>query len=155
MKSNIFKKKLYIHILYLKMLKYWPIHRPGAVNIQYLVTCIIHYAITCMFHAVISFVLYLFTGITVLLSLTVFMLLVAEIMPATSDSIPLIGKACMSVFVNILKELFIQICCKNVQDVQDFVSSTEQIWRNLAFHHFLTNGSSAVNGCRQNESPDS
>lgn len=32
-------------------------------------------------------------GITVLLSLTVFMLLVAEIMPATSDSVPLIGEA--------------------------------------------------------------
>lgn len=31
-------------------------------------------------------------GITVLLSLTVFMLLVAEIMPATSDSVPLIGE---------------------------------------------------------------
>lgn len=31
-------------------------------------------------------------GITVLLSLTVFMLLVAEIMPATSDSVPLIGR---------------------------------------------------------------
>lgn len=30
-------------------------------------------------------------GITVLLSLTVFMLMVAEIMPATSDSVPLIG----------------------------------------------------------------
>jgi len=35
---------------------------------------------------------YLSSGITVLLSLTVFMLLVAEIMPATSDSVPLIGK---------------------------------------------------------------
>lgn len=34
-----------------------------------------------------------FPGITVLLSLTVFMLLVAEIMPATSDSVPLIGKS--------------------------------------------------------------
>lgn len=33
-------------------------------------------------------------GITVLLSLTVFMLLVAEIMPATSDSVPLIGGSC-------------------------------------------------------------
>lgn len=32
-------------------------------------------------------------GITVLLSLTVFMLLVAEIMPATSDSVPLIGRS--------------------------------------------------------------
>ncbi|PNJ07778.1 CHRNA7 isoform 35, partial [Pongo abelii] len=31
-------------------------------------------------------------GITVLLSLTVFMLLVAEIMPATSDSVPLIAQ---------------------------------------------------------------
>lgn len=35
-------------------------------------------------------------GITVLLSLTVFMLLVAEIMPATSDSVPLIGKTLVS-----------------------------------------------------------
>lgn len=32
-----------------------------------------------------------FSGITILLSLMVFMLLVAEVMPATSDSIPLIG----------------------------------------------------------------
>lgn len=37
-------------------------------------------------------VLFLLPGITVLLSLTVFMLMVAEIMPATSDSVPLIGQ---------------------------------------------------------------
>ncbi len=30
-----------------------------------------------------------------------------------------------------------------------------QIWRNVALHHLLINGSSAVNGCRQNESPNS
>uniref|UniRef100_UPI00358F72F0 neuronal acetylcholine receptor subunit alpha-7-like n=1 Tax=Myxine glutinosa TaxID=7769 RepID=UPI00358F72F0 len=40
-------------------------------------------------------------GITVLLSLTVFMLLVAEIMPATSDSVPLIAQyfACTMIIV--------------------------------------------------------
>ncbi len=27
--------------------------------------------------------------------------------------------------------------------------------RNLAFHHLLANGSSAVNGCHKNESPNS
>ncbi len=37
------------------------------------------------------------------------------------------------------------------QDVN--VCSCKQIWRNLAFHHLLNNGTSAVNGCRQNESP--
>ncbi len=43
-----------------------------------------------------------------------------------------------------------------VKDVVDeFVSSPEQIWRNVALHLLLTNGSSAVNGCRQNESPNS
>lgn len=42
---------------------------------------------------------FFFQGITVLLSLTVFMLLVAEIMPATSDSVPLIGT---SLFVFLL-----------------------------------------------------
>ncbi len=41
-----------------------------------------------------------------------------------------------------------------IQNVEDFVSSSEQIWRNVALHHLLTNGSSAVNGCRQNESPN-
>ncbi|XP_056299947.1 neuronal acetylcholine receptor subunit alpha-7-like isoform X3 [Pseudoliparis swirei] len=38
-------------------------------------------------------------GITVLLSLTVFMLMVAEIMPATSDSVPLIGQYFVSTMV--------------------------------------------------------
>lgn len=42
-------------------------------------------------HVLLTFHVLCFTGITVLLSLTVFMLLVAEIMPATSDSVPLIG----------------------------------------------------------------
>ncbi len=32
---------------------------------------------------------------------------------------------------------------------------SSQIGRNLAFNHFLSNGSSAVNGCRQNERPNS
>ncbi len=41
-----------------------------------------------------------------------------------------------------------------IQDVDEFVSSSEQIWRNEAWHHLLSNGSSAVNGCRQNESPN-
>ncbi len=42
-----------------------------------------------------------------------------------------------------------------IQDENEFISLSEQIWRNLALHHLLTNGSSAVNGCRQNESPNS
>ncbi len=41
------------------------------------------------------------------------------------------------------------------QDIDEFVSSSKQIWRNLALHHLLTNESSAVNGCRPNESPNS
>ncbi len=39
-----------------------------------------------------------------------------------------------------------------IQYVDEFVSSSEQIWRNLALHHLLSSGSSTVNGCRQNES---
>ncbi len=35
------------------------------------------------------------------------------------------------------------------------VSSSEKIWRNLVLYHLQINGSSAVNGCRQNESPNS
>ncbi len=42
-----------------------------------------------------------------------------------------------------------------IPDVDEFVSSSEKFWRNLALHHLLTNGSSAVNGCRQNKSLDS
>ncbi len=37
---------------------------------------------------------------------------------------------------------------KAIQDVDEFVSSSEQIWRNVALHHLLTSGASAVNGCR-------
>ncbi len=33
-----------------------------------------------------------------------------------------------------------------MQDVDKFVSSLEQIRRNLALHYLLTNGSTAVNG---------
>ncbi len=37
-----------------------------------------------------------------------------------------------------------------------FVSSFKQIWINVvALHHLLTDGYSAVNGCRQNKSPSS
>ncbi len=39
--------------------------------------------------------------------------------------------------------------------VDEFVSSSEQIWSNLALHILLINESFAVNGCRQNESPNS
>ncbi len=39
-------------------------------------------------------------------------------------------------------------------NVDEFVSSSEQIWRNLASHHLFISGCSAVNGCRQNESPN-
>ncbi len=44
---------------------------------------------------------------------------------------------------------------KAIQTVHKSVSLSEHICRNLAFHHLLTNGSPAVNGCRQNESPNS
>ncbi len=32
-----------------------------------------------------------------------------------------------------------------IQDVDDIVCPSEQIWRNVALHHLLTSGSSAVN----------
>ncbi len=35
------------------------------------------------------------------------------------------------------------------------VSSSQQFWRNRALNHLFINASSAVNGCRQNESPNS
>lgn len=41
-------------------------------------------------------------GITVLLAFSVFMLTIAEMMPETSDSIPLIGKFCISFYVRLL-----------------------------------------------------
>ncbi len=39
--------------------------------------------------------------------------------------------------------------------LDEYVSSHEQIWRNWTWHHFLSNGYTAVNGCRQNESSNS
>ncbi len=33
-----------------------------------------------------------------------------------------------------------------IQDVDDFVYSSEQIWRNVALHHLLTNRSSVSSG---------
>ncbi len=50
---------------------------------------------------------------------------------------------------------FAEIYPQAIQDVDEFVSSLKQIWRNVALQQLLTNGSSAVNGCRQNESPNS
>jgi len=35
-----------------------------------------------------------------------------------------------------------------IQDVDEFVSFPEKIWRNWILHYLLTSGSSAVNGCR-------
>ncbi len=40
-----------------------------------------------------------------------------------------------------------------IQDVDFFIIII--IIRFVAFHHLLTNGCSAMNGCRQNESPNS
>ncbi len=42
-----------------------------------------------------------------------------------------------------------------IQDVGEFVFTSEQIWRNVALYHLFTNGSFAVSGCRQNESSNS
>ncbi len=39
-----------------------------------------------------------------------------------------------------------------IQDVDEFVSWSEHFWRNVGLNHLLTNGSTEVNGCRQNES---
>uniref|UniRef100_A0A9J8DAN6 Programmed cell death 10b n=1 Tax=Cyprinus carpio carpio TaxID=630221 RepID=A0A9J8DAN6_CYPCA len=41
-----------------------------------------------------------------------------------------------------------------IKDAGEIVSSWEWTFRNLALHHLLINGSSAVNGCHQNESPN-
>ncbi len=48
-----------------------------------------------------------------------------------------------------------KICQKCTPFKFPFVSSSEQIRRNVALHHLLTNRSSAVNGCHQNESSNS
>ncbi len=45
----------------------------------------------------------------------------------------------------------------SLHDIDEFVSSSEQIgiFYFFSLHHLLTKVSSAVNGCRQNESPNS
>ncbi len=55
----------------------------------------------------------------------------------------------------------LEICWKSthaqaIKDVSIYLSIylSEQIWKNLASHYLLINGSFAVNGCRQNESPN-
>ncbi len=42
-------------------------------------------------------------------------------------------------------------CTQAIKDVDEFVSSSKQIWRNVTLQHLLNNESSAVNECRQNE----
>ncbi len=41
------------------------------------------------------------------------------------------------------------------KEISKLASSSVQIWKNVALHHLLTSESSAVNGCRQNEIPNS
>ena len=43
-----------------------------------------------MFHITLSYLYHV--GVTILLSLTVFLLMVAEALPASSDAVPLIGQ---------------------------------------------------------------
>ncbi len=41
------------------------------------------------------------------------------------------------------------------ENIDELVYYSEKMWRNVALHDFLSSGCSAVNGCRQNESPNS
>uniref|UniRef100_A0A8C4WW18 Uncharacterized protein n=1 Tax=Eptatretus burgeri TaxID=7764 RepID=A0A8C4WW18_EPTBU len=70
-------------------------------------------------------------GITVLLSLTVFMLLVAEIMPATSDSVPLIGD--LSAGLSIIQKLLLLAECPPCH-TGDLVPSMQHV---LLTHTFI------------------
>lgn len=74
---------------------------------------------------ILTFPLSRLSGITVLLSLTVFMLLVAEIMPATSDSVPLIG-TCKLLNFNIILNL-----TQNFLAVDDVLDSTACRFKSL------------------------
>ncbi len=55
------------------------------------------------------------------------------------------------------KNLNVQKCTHSqaIPDVDEFGSISKLAWRNLALYHLLINGSTAVNGCRQNESSNS
>ncbi len=57
-------------------------------------------------------------------------------------------------FSSSLQKNIIYLKCNHHQDIDDFAFSlicSSKILRNLALNHLLTNGSSAVNGCRQNK----
>ena len=55
---------------------------------------------------------HLLTGVTILLSLTVFLNMVAETMPATSDAVPLLGKICA---FRIFRLNVLAVVCKRVR----------------------------------------
>ena len=48
-----------------------------------------------------------FSGVTILLSLTVFSQVLADTMPATSDAIPLLGKSCQTYYWEVLQLLLL------------------------------------------------
>lgn len=68
-------------------------------------------------------------GVTILLSLTVFLNMVAETMPATSDAVPLLGMA-INIIINVLFDcclvtiyIYFSIFLKNKLNVQNVIKT--------------------------------